>query len=330
MDTPTPEQDLRRAAVRRRLPGQPARAICQDLGRRRRWLRQGWREFQRHPDTDFADHSRAPLRSAPRLPEEVAQASVTTRRALEGDATPETRYGLMDAAAIRGQLQRLHLQPLPSVATIQRVLVRAGRTHPVGAARDAASSPWPVPGEIKAMQATDSSTQHLRGGGVIHNFPPLDRARHAVCLTEHADKSGPVPGPTCSGPGPSWAGRSCSRSITSAAAGVGRPARGSSARWCACACSARSSRSSSRATRPSAITRSRPSTAFGSRPSGRVTSSPAWPRCRPRSRSSGAGSARRISRPPGAAGRRPRGGGASCPCVGPGTCPPGCRGAACP
>jgi len=190
MDTPTPEQDLRRAAVRRRLPGQPARAICQDLGRRRRWLRQGWREFQRHPDTDFADHSRAPLRSAPRLPEEVAQASVTTRRALEGDATPETRYGLMDAAAIRGQLQRLHLQPLPSVATIQRVLVRAGRTHPVGAARDAASSPWPVPGEIKAIQATDSSTQHLRGGGVIQNFPPLDRARHAVCLTEHADKSG--------------------------------------------------------------------------------------------------------------------------------------------
>src|SRR5262249_45565313 len=190
MDTPTPEQDLRREAVRRRLQGQPARAICQDLGRSRRWLRKWWRAFQRHPDTDFADHSRAPLCSPQRLPDAVPQAIVPTRRAREAGAPPQTRYGLIGAAAIRGQLQRLHIQPLPSVSTIQRVLVRAGLTHPVGAARDAAYYPWPVPWEINAIQATDIITKHLRGGGVIQNFHTLDLASHAVCLTEHADKSG--------------------------------------------------------------------------------------------------------------------------------------------
>ena len=115
---------------------------------------------------------------------------MTTRRALEAGATPQTRYGLIGAAAIRGQLQRLHIQPLPSVSTIQRVLVRAGLTHPVGASRDAAYYPWPVPWEINAIQATDIITKHLRGGGVVQNFHTLDLASHAVCLTEHADKSG--------------------------------------------------------------------------------------------------------------------------------------------
>src|SRR5262249_10977319 len=33
-------------------------------------------------------------------------------------------------------------------------------------------------------------TKTLRGGGVIQNFHTIDLASHAVCLTEHADKSG--------------------------------------------------------------------------------------------------------------------------------------------
>jgi hypothetical protein len=190
MDTQPSEQALRGEAVRRRLQGERFGDICQALHRSPRWLNKWWREFQRHPDTDFTDHSRAPLRSPRRLTPEVEQVIVATRQALEAGATPATRYGLLGAPAIRGQLQRLQVEPLPSAATIQRVLARRGLTHPVGAGHDAAYYPWPVAWEINAIQATDIITKHLRGGGVVQNFHTIDLASHAVCLTEHADKSG--------------------------------------------------------------------------------------------------------------------------------------------
>lgn len=189
MDTPTSEPALRCEAVRRRLQGQRVCDICRDLGRSPRWLHKWWRLFQCHPDTNFADHSRAPLTSPRQLPAQVEQAIVAIRRALEAGATPETRYGLIGAPAIRGQLQRLHAEPLPSVATIQRVLAREGLTHPVGAGHETAYYPWPAAWEINAIQATDIITKHLRGGAVIQNFHTLDLASHAVCLTQHADKS---------------------------------------------------------------------------------------------------------------------------------------------
>ena len=190
MDTPTSERALRCEAVRRRLLGERVCDICQALHRSPRWLNKWWREFQHHPDTDFTDHSRAPRTSPRRLAPEIEQAVVATPQALEAGATPATRYGLIGAPAIRGQLQRLQVQTLPSTATIRRVLARRGLTHPVGAGPDAAYDPGPVAWEGPALQATDLLAQHLRGGGVAQDFPPLDRARPAVCRTEHADRRG--------------------------------------------------------------------------------------------------------------------------------------------
>jgi hypothetical protein len=61
MDTATSEQALRCEAMRRRWQGQRAGDICTDLDRSPRWLNKWRHQFQRHPDTDFADGPRAPL-----------------------------------------------------------------------------------------------------------------------------------------------------------------------------------------------------------------------------------------------------------------------------
>jgi transposase-like protein len=189
MDTRTSEQALRREAVRRRALGHRVCDICRDLGRNRHWLNKWWREFQTHPETDFADRSRAPHHSPTRIATETEQAIVAMRQILEEAATPETRYGLIGARSIQGKLERLGLKPPPSEATIQRVLAKHGLTHPLGANHESAYYPWPMAWEINAIFATDIITKHLRGGTAIENFHTIDHYSHGIYLSQHSDKS---------------------------------------------------------------------------------------------------------------------------------------------
>src|SRR6266540_1705219 len=105
MDTQTTEQALRCEAVRRRLQGHRVCDISQDLSRTPRWVNNWWREYCHYPDTDFADHSRAPHTVPRHLSVESEQVIVALRQVLEAGATPETRYGLIGAPAIWGKLR---------------------------------------------------------------------------------------------------------------------------------------------------------------------------------------------------------------------------------
>jgi transposase-like protein len=192
MDTQTSEQALRREAVRRRALGYRVCDICRDLGRSPRWLNKWWREFQTHPETDLADHSRMPHHSPTRIATETEQVIIAIRKVLEDAATPETRYGLIGARSIQGKLERLGIKPLPSEATIQRVLAKYGLTHPLGANQESAYYPWPVAWEINAIFATDIITKHLHGGTAIENFHTIDHYSHGICLSQYLNKSSPT------------------------------------------------------------------------------------------------------------------------------------------
>ena len=56
------------------------------------------------------------------MPASVVQAVVSVRQLLEHPTTPQTRYGLIGARAIWARLKALHVSPLPSEPTIQRLL----------------------------------------------------------------------------------------------------------------------------------------------------------------------------------------------------------------
>src|SRR5262245_36607306 len=120
----TLEQALRREAIRRRLQGDRRCDICRDLSRSTRWFDKWWAHYQQNPLTDFADCSRAPHYSPQQMPAPVVAAVVAIRQSLEQAATPETRYGLIGVHAIWGRLKELHLSPLPSERTIQRILAQ--------------------------------------------------------------------------------------------------------------------------------------------------------------------------------------------------------------
>jgi hypothetical protein len=189
MDTQTSEQALRREAVRRRALGHRVCDICRDLQRSSRWLNKWWREFAAHPETDFADRSRAPQLSPTRMAADVEQAIIQIRQTLEFAGTPDTRYGLIGAPAIQSKLQRLGIKPLPSTASIQRVLAKHQLTHALGVNHESAHYPWPLAWELNAIFATDIITKHLHGGTAIENFHTIDLYSHAIYLSQHLDKS---------------------------------------------------------------------------------------------------------------------------------------------
>ena len=182
------EQTLRREAIRRRLQGERRSDICRDLSRGRTWFHKWWAEYRAHPKTDFADRSHAPRTCPRRTPSGVEQAVLAIRQALEAGKTLETRYGLVGHRAIRAELERLGIHPLPSVATIQRILARHSLTHPRGAAVDTAYYPELLAWAPNAIQATDIITKHLRGGQAVQNFHTFDHYTHAVHLSQQADK----------------------------------------------------------------------------------------------------------------------------------------------
>jgi transposase-like protein len=189
MDTATTDQALRCEAIRRRLQGERRSDICRDLQRSRRWFSKWWAEYRRNPQTDFTDHARTPHTSPHQLPASIHQAVVAVRQTLAAAATPATRYGLIGQRAIQGELARLGVRPLPSLATIQRVLAAQGLTQPRGVARPSAYYPWPVAWEVNTLHATDIITRHVRGGEEIQNFHTIDHYSHAVSITQHADKT---------------------------------------------------------------------------------------------------------------------------------------------
>lgn len=189
MDTDTNEKAIRVEAIRRRLQGERRVDICRSLERSPGWFSKWWRAYQADPQIELADRSRAPHASPHQLSAPVVQAIVTARRTLEAGQTPETRYGLIGQRAVQGRLRELRVQPLPSLASIQRVLQAAGLTHPLGVGEAGAYYPWPMAWEVNAIQATDIITRYVHGGQSIENFHTLDLYSYAAALSQYATAS---------------------------------------------------------------------------------------------------------------------------------------------
>ena len=96
------------------------------------------------------------------------------RETLEAANTPDTQYGLIGAPAVRGQLGRLGIEPLPSNPTIQRIMARYNLTNPIGAGNDSAYYLGPVAWAVNAIHATDIITRYVHGGEEIDSFHTID------------------------------------------------------------------------------------------------------------------------------------------------------------
>jgi putative transposase len=124
------EYAARQLAIKLRLAGQTVESICTQLGRSREWFRRWWSRYVLLGPTGLLDQPRTNQHVTRHISPELERTIVTIRQRLAARAVPSTRYQFIGATAILAELQTLHVQPLPCVRTIERVLQRQGLTLP--------------------------------------------------------------------------------------------------------------------------------------------------------------------------------------------------------
>ncbi len=170
MDTTT-WAERRKRAVERLLQGEAFTVICLSDRVSRSWLYKWWVRHTRDTATWFQDDSRRPHTQSGRPPAEIEEIVQLVRLELYNPAQ------FCGAQAIRWRLTDLAVQPLPSVRTIGRILVRHELAHrrtghyaPKGVAypRLAAVRPNDV------HQSDFVGPCYLRGGLRFHSLHRLD------------------------------------------------------------------------------------------------------------------------------------------------------------
>ena len=119
----------RQQAIKLRLAGRSVEEICRILGRSPASFHIWWRRYRALGPNGLFDLTRTTTQPR-RMTPEVERSILNIRRRLTSQVHPGTRYSLIGAGSILAELQVLHIRPLPSLRTIERVLERNGITTP--------------------------------------------------------------------------------------------------------------------------------------------------------------------------------------------------------
>ena len=182
----------RQQAIKLRLAGHAVEEICRLLGHPPTWFYWWWRRYRALGPNGLFDLTRAnvqPRRIAPDLERTI----VTIRQRLASQVHPGTRYSLIGASAILAELQALHVRPLPSPRTIERVLQRNGVSVPrVRLAPFLADPNYPLPSADASNQLhqVDSvGPLYLKGQRQrYYIFVGRDAFDGAVCLKTYRSR----------------------------------------------------------------------------------------------------------------------------------------------
>jgi transposase InsO family protein len=110
--------------------GQKVYEVAVQLGRSERWVRKWWRCYQTAGWDGLAERSRAPHRVPRRLSEAVRRQIMLARSALEAQAATGVGLKYIGAPAVRTRLKEQECAPVPSIASIERVVQAAGMSKP--------------------------------------------------------------------------------------------------------------------------------------------------------------------------------------------------------
>ncbi len=119
----------RQQAIKLRLAGRSVEEICRLLGRSPAWFHLWWRRYRALGPNGLFDLTRSTAQPR-RITPDLERSILNIRRRLTSQVHPGTRYSLIGAGSILAELQTLHIRPLPSLRTIERVLERNGITSP--------------------------------------------------------------------------------------------------------------------------------------------------------------------------------------------------------
>lgn len=164
----------RQAAIHLLRSGSTVSAVAQQLERSESWVYKWKKRFDEEGWAGLADRSRAPHHVANKLPGEIRRAIRQARSELEAEAEQGSGLRYIGSHAILARLREKKLSPLPSTASIERVLSAAEMTRPHRPVTEEVHYPRLHPTKPHQLHQVDIVPHFLSGGQSIACFNSID------------------------------------------------------------------------------------------------------------------------------------------------------------
>lgn len=173
--TATDWYEQRCTAIHMLRSGCSATEVAAELNRPLSWVYKWHTCFTQEGWAGLQGQSRAPKRQARQLSGQVCQAIRHARSELEAEAADQTGLQFVGPAAVRGRLNRKPVAPLPSIASIGRVLRAAGMTRPKSSASETeVEYPHLSSSRPHELVQVDIVPHVLTGGEAVPCFNAID------------------------------------------------------------------------------------------------------------------------------------------------------------
>lgn len=178
--------ELRWQAVRLVEAGLGVTEVGRRLGRSRRWVHKWLRRFRADGEAGLTDRSRAPKTTLPTIDAMTVAEVLRIRGKLEDD--PVASVG---AESIQATMERGGWKPIPSVASIERILSREGRTRPYRhKIRSENKLPLPVVTRPGVWQQADwVQDRYLEGGIRFQSLQATDVGSGAIASQQYSTRT---------------------------------------------------------------------------------------------------------------------------------------------
>lgn len=149
--------------------------VATELNRSVFWVYKWRKRFQQNSWAGLHSQSRAPKQHGRRLTAVVQQAIIQARRELEAESAEVTGLNYIGAPAVLARLDQQQVQPLPSQASIERVLRRAEMTKAKAkSSQEEIEYPHLHPNQPHQLIQVDIVPHYLHGGESVACFNGLD------------------------------------------------------------------------------------------------------------------------------------------------------------
>lgn len=165
----------RQQAVHLRRAGLSVAEVAETVGRSQSWVRKWWQRYQAEGWDGLAERSRAPKQQSRKLSDQVRRAICIARSELEAEAARDEGLKYIGAPAVRTRLKQKRITPLPSRASIERVLSEFEMTRPKQqTSQELIQYPLLKPTQPHQLCQVDIVPHFLRGGEPMACFNGID------------------------------------------------------------------------------------------------------------------------------------------------------------
>jgi transposase len=165
----------RKTAIHLLRSGISVSEVARGLGRSVPWVYKWRKRFEAEGWAGLHSRSRAPKHCPSQFPEAVRQSICQARSELEAEAAEQEGLRYIGSGAVRARLEEKAVCPLPSTASIERVLHHAEMTHPrQEQEEEGVIYPRLHPTEPGQLCQVDIAPHYLKGGASVACFNAID------------------------------------------------------------------------------------------------------------------------------------------------------------